>query len=219
MHYNTGMTVARPQTSSPFAWLPWLLSASVSGLAVYVWGSSVDWRLGGLSVYQIFPLLGLLAWSIMWSQYVTGLLRRFWLPGSDLRNYYSWTGYFVLFAILMHPGLLAYQRLRDGFGLPPRSETSYVAPSLSWVVVLGMVSLLVFLSFELHRWFQDRRWWRYVGTLVDLAMLAIFYHALRLGTQTHIGWFRWVWWFYGLVLVIVLLEKYLGRLFIRRSPA
>lgn len=188
--------------------LPWLITTLVSILAVWVWGNSLEWHLSNLSTYQIFPVLGLLAFSIMWSHYMAGFMRRTFLRQVDLRGYFNWTGYVVLVAIVLHPGLLAYQRFRDGFGLPPASELNYVMPSLSWVVLLGMVSLLIFLAFELKRWFANRSWWKYVVLAGDAAMLAIFYHGLRLGTQLHISWFRAVWWLYGITLAIAIVYAY-----------
>lgn len=188
--------------------IPWTLAALVTILGVYVWGSSFDWQFSGLSVYQVFPVLGLLAFSLMWSHYMVGVMQRFFLKDADLSKYFSWTGYVVLVTILLHPGLLAYQRFRDGFGLPPGSDLGYVANGMAWLIILGYVNLAIILSFELHRWFERRHWWRYILYANDVAMLGIFYHGLELGTQTHIGWFRMVWWFYGITLVAVLIFKY-----------
>src|SRR5262249_1332982 len=101
----------------------------------------------------------------------------------------------------------------DGFGLPPGSYEHYVAPGLGWITLLGTASLLVFLAFELHRWFSKKPWWHFIPEAGDFAMLAIFYHGLRLGSSlTHQGWFRMVWWFYGLTLVIILLRSYYQKL-------
>jgi len=198
------------RTFTTTALLPRLITAVVIILAVLVWGESVSWHFGGLSIYQIFPLLGLIAYSTMWSQYVAGFLHQTVLKSAKLTDYFRITGYIVLIAVVLHPGLLIYQRFRDGFGLPPHSYESYVAPSMAWLTLLGSASLLVFLAFELRRWFQHRQWWRYVIYAGDIAMLAIFYHGLRLGTQTHIGWYRIVWWFYGLSLIALLVLAYVG---------
>ena len=130
----------------------------------------------------------------------------------ELTNYFRYTGYAVLAAIVLHPGLLVYQLFRDGRGLPPSSYEHYVAPGLAWVTLLGTASLLAFLAFELHRWYGRTSWWKYVITAGDIAMVAIFYHSLRLGTQLKGGWFRWVWWFYGLSLAVVLVRKYMWLL-------
>jgi hypothetical protein len=187
---------------------PWILGSIVSALAIYVWGQSFSWEFSAISPYQFFPVLGLLAYSLMWTHYVTGTVRDYFLKNADLRAYFRYTGYVVLAAIVLHPGILIYSLFRDGFGLPPGSYEHYVMPGLAWVTLLGTASLLVFLAFEFRRWYAQKAWWKYVASASDAAMLAIFYHGLRLGTQLHGGWFRGVWWFYGLTLVAILVRKY-----------
>jgi hypothetical protein len=189
-------------------YLPWILSSIVSLIALYVWGHSFAWSLSAINAYQFFPLLGLLGFSIMWSHYVIGSLRQNFLRHIELRPYFRYTDYAVLLAIVLHPGILIYQRFRDGYGLPPHSYETYVAPGMDWITLLGSVSLLAFLAFEFHRLFAEKRWWKYVVGAGDLAMLAIFYHGLRLGSQLQGGWFRMVWWFYGLSLLALLVRKY-----------
>ena len=187
------------------------LSTLVSLLAVFAWGQSYGWQLSHLSVYQLFPLFGLLAFSLLWSQYIAGALQLFTQPAGQLQRYFTVTGYAVLLAILLHPGLLVYQRFHDGYGLPPGSYLSYVAPSLQWVALLGTVSFFILLAYELHRWFSGKSWWRYVSYLTDAAVLAIFYHSLRLGSQLMSGWFRDLWYVYGLTLVLALAAQYLFK--------
>lgn len=187
---------------------PWTLSALVSGLAVYAWGQSFDWQADAVNAYQFFPVLGLLAFSLMWAHYIVGSVKHTLLAGADLTRYFSWTSYAVLVALALHPGILVYQLFRDGFGLPPASYEHFVAPSLSWATLLGTVCLLIFLAFELRRWYREKPWWQYVVSAGDAAMLGIFYHGLRLGSQLQGGWYHWVWWFYGVTLLGVLARKY-----------
>lgn len=193
----------------------------VTTLAVVAWGGYYNWHLLPLSVYTLFPLLGLVAYSLMWTHYVIAAVRdHFAIAKSSFKPYFTITGWVVLVLILLHPGLLIYQRYRDGFGLPPHSYESYVAPGLGWITLLGTASLLVFLAFELHRVWGDRPWWHWVQDASDPAMLAIAYHSLRLGQQLQMGWFRYVWWLYIISLVLLLIRKYSLRYLIKRkSPA
>lgn len=199
--------------------LPWSLTFLVSVLAVYVWGQSFGWRWHVLNSYLFFPVLGLLAYSIMWSHYIIGVFERTLFHGLDLTRYFRRTSYAVLIAIVLHPGILVYQLYRDGAGLPPGSYKAFVGPDREWLVLLGVVSLFVFLAFELHRWYGQKVWWKYVVSAGDLAMVAIFYHGLRLGDQLQAGWYVTVWWFYGLTLITVLAYKYLSLLQHRLAAA
>lgn len=190
----------------------WALAAIVSILAIVAWGQYYNWQLWPISPYQFFPVLGLLAFSIMWSHYMAVTLRTALdIEARVFATYFRVTGYAVLVLICLHPGILIYQRFRDGFGLPPHSYETYVAPGLSWVTLVGTASLLVFLAFEFRRVYGKRSWWHYVADASDAAMLAIMYHGLRLGTQIQHGWFRGVWIFYFVTLVAALTYKYIRR--------
>lgn len=199
--------------------IAWTTSLTVSATAIIVWGSYYDWHVWPINSYELFPVFGLLAFSLMWAHYVCGALRE--LMGLDkavLKRYFDITSWAVLVLICLHPGLLIYQRFRDGYGLPPRSYMSYVAPGLGWVTLLGSASWLVFIAFEFRRKFGRRSWWHYVANAGDAAMLAILYHGLRLGTQLMNGWFRYVWLFYFLTLSAVLIRKYVKRYRGHRPP-
>lgn len=190
----------------------WILTAAALALAIIAWGQGYSWQLGSLSVYQIFPLFGLIALSTMWAQYMAGALRQWLRPvGKPLRNYYQITGFIVLSAILIHPGLLSWQLWHDGFGLPPGSELQYVSTGLHAAVIVGMTALLVFLAYELRRVLAKRRWWRLMDYAVDLAVAGVFYHSLSLGTQLKHGWFRAVWLFYLTSFILAIVYKYASK--------
>ena len=114
-------------------------------VSLVVWGQNRDWQFGDLTVYGFFPLLGLLAFSLMWAHYIAGAIREMAgvEPGA-LSRYFTWTSYAVLICLFLHPGLLIYQLFKDGAGLPPGSYKEYVGPGLAWVAMLGTVCLLVF---------------------------------------------------------------------------
>lgn len=194
----------------------WSLSGIVAILAIVAWGQDFGWVVLPFNSYRWFPLFGLVAFSLMWGHYVLGFLRDIFAWGmSKLVFYFKATGWAVLILICLHPGVLIYQLFRDGFGLPPGSYLSYVAPGLKWVTLLGTVSLLVFLAFEFRRRYANRSWWHFIPQAGDFAMLAIFYHGLRLGSQIH-GWYRNVWWFYGVTLVGIIAYSYYRKYFAKR---
>lgn len=195
----------------------WMLTALVAGLAVIAWGEGNRWKFGDLSSYNLFPLLGLLAFSIMWAHYIVAAVRIYLnVEKQSTASYFRTTSYIVLAFILLHPGLLIWQLWRDGFGLPPDSYLrNYVAANAAWAAMFGSVSLFIFLAYEFHRKFGEKPWWKYVQYSSDAAMVLIFVHALKLGRQLSPGWFRVVWWVYGVGLLGVLVYTYI----IRKSKA
>lgn len=190
--------------SSQVPLFAWSLSIIVSIIAVVVWGEGVGWKTSRLNAYSIFPLMGLLAFSLMWTHYIVGAARRLTsTPKEAVKQYFRVTGWIVLIAICLHPGLLVYQLWRDGLGLPPESYlTYYVAPTLAWAAGLGTVGLLAFLAFETKLWFEKKKWWPVIEYANIAAMFAIFVHALKLGGDLQTGWFRSLWFFYGISLAV-----------------
>lgn len=186
--------------------IAWTQAAVVTGLSFYIWGNLYNWQMTNLSNYQLFPLFGLLAFSLMWGHYFIAALRNYWqLEKQVVNGYFEITSFGVLLAILLHPSLFIGQLFADGFGLPPASYKSYVAPGMIWIVMLGTLSWFVFMAYELNRFFSNRSWWKYFIYASDIAMLAIFYHGLTLGGHLQNGWFRLVWYFYGITLLMALI--------------
>ena len=183
------------------------LSLTTGVLAIIAWGQMNDWGLTHPSLYKIFPLFGLMAFSLLLSQYIILALIRFTRADIErVQPYFEVSGFLVLWCIMLHPGLLVWQLWRDGLGLPPESYLrNYVPPDLGWVAMLGTVSFLIFFAYEFKRVFGERSWWRWIVYLSDVAMLAVFYHGFRLGDQLQGGWYRPVWLVYGILLLASLL--------------
>jgi len=189
--------------------ISWSLMAVVLALALAVWAGE---RLGGkgLTVYGFFPLLGLGAFSIMWTHYTLGSVRRkLGVQARDNKDYLKYSSLLVLLLILLHPGLLIYQLHADGFGLPPNSYFAvYGEPAMKTAIMLGTISLLIFLAFELRSKFYKKSWWKFVGWAQILAMFLIFYHGLTLGRELSVGWYKAVWIFYGISLISAVLYNH-----------
>lgn len=174
------------------------------GLFVVVTALLVWWQVrgsGSLSIYDVFPLFGLLAFGLMWTHYVNGAFRRFWKVEKAKNDLY-WTvsTALVLVLIILHPLLLNYGLVRDGLGLPPASYSA-AYPGMEGFLLLGTASLLVFLAFELRKWFRDASWWKYVEYAQLVAMVGIFVHALALGRELSVTWYLVLWWIYGISFV------------------
>lgn len=191
----------------------WGSSAIATILAVIAWGQSFAWDFSALNTYLLFPVLGLIAFSLMWSHYLTAALRQYYKLGKEVtKSYFEVTSALVLGAILLHPGLLAYQSWRDGSGLPPGSSLNYLPNSKDFYILIAMFSLFVFLAYELRRWYQDKSWWKYVQYLSDVAIILIYIHGLNVGSQLQAGWFQIVWYLYGVTLAAALGFMYYQKL-------
>ena len=190
---------------------------TVSALTVFVVGAGgLAWQQGlrgSLGIYELFPLLGMLAWLLMWMHYVGGSVKRYFGLSKDtkiLKRYFDVTSAIVLALILLHPGLLYVGLFKDGLGLPPISAfLVYYQLTARVALVLGSISLTVFLLFELRRWFREKSWWRYIEWANVIAMFLIFVHAVLIGGELYPGWFTALWVIFGLLLVLSITYNWL----------
>lgn len=184
-----------------------LLALGIS-MVTFFWLQSNNFQITGLSAYEVFPLLGLLAFITMWTQYMLEAFMNATDTTHKIDTFFAYTSLFVLFCILMHPTILIAKLYADGAGYPPGSYAQYVGENMVWVVGLGTLSLLIFIAFEFRKFFIKHGVWKYVVLLNDVAILAIFYHALRLGSTIQGSVFTTIWYLLGVLLVSALLYKY-----------
>jgi hypothetical protein len=180
--------------------IEWVLGALVILLPTVAWLSRV--QLSDLTLYDIFPPLGLAAFGLMWVHFVMGAIRRYSGVATDGRDVFKTVSMgLVLALILLHPGLFWLALYLDGFGLPPQSYMEVYATQLGFLA-LGTLGLVIFLAYELKRFFGGRRWWKYIEWLQAVGMAAIFVHAIGLGNELTIDWVLLVWIFYGMTLAL-----------------
>ena len=138
------------------SWLAWSLLVTVWGSSFIAWGSNIRWQFSLINIYIFFPLLGLWAWSTMWTHYAIGALSLSCPKISSTLLYKKITYSLVLALILLHPGLLAYTQWQKNGSLPPGSELKYVSSSLRLFVVFGFVALFTFIAYEVLRQLSEQ---------------------------------------------------------------
>lgn len=183
----------------------WILLGVVYAISISLWMASISGSID--SMYQFFPILGILAWTTMWVQYVVATAMRFGATSSS--RFTKWTGRIVLLLIIMHPSIFLVQRFIDTGLLPPASYISYVGSLRAWAISIAVAALATFLLYGILKQFRrkliTRGVWAYISLLQAVAMIAIFTHALAVGTSTSFDYFAVWWWLLGIVLVPCLL--------------
>lgn len=189
-----------------------IISLILLVLPVIAWAQVYEAQLKNPDIYTVYPLFGLVAFTMMFGHVLTATLARLvHVELVEFKAYYRATGLVVLACLLLHPGLFVWQLHRDGYGLPPFSYLEFVGPDQRIFVLMSSIAFVIFLLFELKRWFGGRSWWHIVERSSDAAMILIFFHALFLSTQTQLAWFRVVWVVYGILLGSCLVYAYLQR--------
>ncbi len=178
--------------------IEWLIGGAAIMLPIVAWLGNVT--LNKITLYDIFPPLGLIAFGLMWTHFVMGALRRYSSVGANQRDLYMNISMgLVLGLIILHPALLWLALYKDGYGLPPFSYMDVYQTQLGFLA-LGTFGLLIFLAYELKRFFGSKKWWKYVDAAQILGMGVIFVHAIGLGNELRLDWFMALWVFYGLTL-------------------
>ena len=182
--------------------IEWLLGLVVIVSSLAVWLVEREPDFASLTIYEIFPPLGLLAFGLMWTHFVMGALRRY--AGVEKGGggmYMALSMGVVLSLIILHPLLLWIGLYSDGYGLPPGSHIAAYQSQLLYVG-LGTIGLVIFLSYELKRFFGEKGWWKYIEWIQIVGMVAIFVHAIGLGSELRLDWFMAVWVLYGITLAV-----------------
>ncbi len=188
-----------------YAWLAWTLFAVVVTIPLLQWAITIGWNPGNIALTNIFPLIGIWAWSIMWTHYAYGtfILAQDGAASKD-KTYRKLTQWLVLALILLHPGLLALNQWQVRSVRPPEAFYGYVGQSLRIYIAIASVALLAFLAFDVLVRFRRHRlvnkYWFYVSLSQAVAMVLIFVHALKIGHSMH-GWFELYWIALGLLLI------------------
>ena len=184
-----------------FHFLAWGIGVALTIVMTLAWWISRKLSPGTINEFDIFPLLGLVAFGLMWSHYTLGSVRRLLKQSRPKKDmYWSISSGLVLALVILHPALLNYGLISDGLGLPPASYQAAYG-TLAPYLMLGTICLFIFLSFELKRWFGKKNWWNLVEYAQIGAMAGIFIHALMLGRELDLAWFKAFWWLLGLTLV------------------
>lgn len=184
--------------------LAWLSLAVVILIPLLFWLDTYNWSLKAVSAVTIFPLLGIWAWSIMWTHYFLGGVRLL-TGGEKYALYTKITGYSVLALIVLHPALLAWQQWTTNQLLPPMSFYDFVASSMKMYVFFGSVSLLLFITYAIVRRFKNKpiiqNNWHWISISQAVAMILIFIHALAIGGLTNNASYELYWVLLGALLL------------------
>ncbi len=185
--------------------MPWLLFAVVVTVPSVAWLQTYNWE-PVLTISAVFPLLGVLAWSIMWTHYAYSWMRLHYPEAYSANALYDKVStWLVLGLILLHPGLLGWQQYRLFGVLPPDSFYTGIAENLEPFVAIGALALVLFLIYEVvHRLRQKQsiqKIWGWISLSQLLAMVLIFVHGLQVGQIVLSGWMIGWWIILGVLLL------------------
>ncbi|MDD3662161.1 MAG: hypothetical protein PHG63_03790 [Candidatus Dojkabacteria bacterium] len=171
--------------------------------AVWFQNSRPDIR--SMSLNDLFPVFGLIAFSLMWLHIVGGAMRTFLEKYINFGNFVSKTSIAVLILILLHPLLFLID-------LAPAQIVSVFTSGQPVYLWLALIALIIFVSYDIAKLFKTGKFlsahWHAVKFISTLAFFLIFFHSLGLGTDLQSGPLRYVWMFYGITAALATLYTY-----------
>jgi len=183
-----------------------MLGLGVVLAAFAVWVPSLSST--GLNAYSFFPLFGLLAWSIMWTHYISGFLVVHY-GAERSKPYKTVSEVIVFFCLWLHPGILIYQLWLDNHTWPPASIVNYLGQRNTLFILGAFAAWLAFLSYDILIRLKDRPFWKrnwiWVSVVQAGAMGVIYLHAIKFGRHIQVEWFKLYWAVLGLVLLPIMI--------------
>jgi len=178
-------------------------------LPIYFWGDSFAWNFSAVNLYLLFPLLGMLAFSIMWTQVVVGTFKE---KFHDVDIFFSRTGVAVFLLFFFHPVLAAIAQFNSVGSL---SLFDLVGPPHKKFLVLGMIAFTIFVLYEVvlrvAALRQVKKLNKFFEVASEFGVILVFIHSINLGSHLQAGLLKYIWWFYGITAVLMIGWKYLGK--------
>ncbi len=161
-----------------------------------VWYQQWQGQFDNLNLLGFFPLLGMLAFSIMWYHFFVATIKRLKPNLMNFKKYYRMTGNVVLALILLHPGLLLIAEYQGGF-----TTLDYVGPKKHLYYYFALIAWSIFILYEIVDRLREKplvkKHWDLISNLNRLGFILIYFHGLNLGQHLQNGFLRNLWLFYG----------------------
>ena len=162
-----------------------------------------SWNLSNI-VLNVFPLFGLLAFTLLWLHAMSGVLEPWLRKYINFDQFVHSTATIILFSIILHP-LLLLINLRFNIS----NLFLYYGFTSIW---LGIISWLLLITYDIGKSLQKYPFfvknWQNILTISTIGFILIFFHSLALGSDLQSGPLRIIWIFYGCTAILATIYTY-----------
>jgi len=182
---------------------------------VWVWYTGVRLTFDAAVILDIFPVLGLLAFALMWLHIVGGALRPWLEQYIDFSRFVTSSSVLVLILLILHPLLLL-------IGLGPSNWGKFFSSTPALFIWLAVVGWVVLVGYDVVKRFKHRDFfvhhWEVVKFVSTLGFFLVLFHSLGLGRDLQTGLLRTVWIFYGISAALAASYTYGIKRFLAPKP-
>lgn len=151
----------------------------------------------------IFPLFGLLAFTLLWLHAISGVFEEWLRERFDFDAFVHWTSIAILVSILLHPLLLL---------ILVRFDFLAIFAGHALAISLGLAGLVLLLTYDvgkaLKRYDYFNRNWRGILIVSTIGFILTFFHSLLIGEDLQGGFLRKLWLFYGITGIAATIYTY-----------
>lgn len=187
----------------------WLLAGLAVFYPLYVWFSNADLTMDKGVWLELFPALGLLAFSTMWLHIVGGAMREKLNKYIDFQQFVAVSSLVVLSSIILHPLILTIGLQVNGGG----SVYDYITDGRNYLIWLAVTAWFIFVGYDILKLFKTQaivaRHWQVIKFVATLGFFLTLVHSLGIGGDLQSGSLKMVWWFYGLTAGIATIYSYI----------
>lgn len=187
--------------------LIWLFAIITVAYPILVAGDNFTWSLDG-----IFPILGILAFMLLWLHSLCGVFEEWLREYIPFDRFVSITALVILFCLIFHPLLLLismnfhFENITLAYGVKG-----------IWLGIIGWILLISYdVTKPFLRYQNIAKHWNKILLISNIGFLIIFPHALMIGSDLQMQPMRGIWIFYGITAILAIAYTYGIKPFLKK---
>ncbi|KKU49796.1 MAG: hypothetical protein UX71_C0005G0009 [Parcubacteria group bacterium GW2011_GWA1_47_10] len=154
-------------------------------------------------IATIFPLLGIMAFLLLWIHSMMGVFEPWLRPRMPFDAFVHYTALIILFCIVLHP-LLLLILIEFNFAL--------LFSGNPLAISLGVAGFLLLITYDIGKALKRRefftRHWNTILLISTIGFILTFFHSLMLGSHLQSGPLRALWIFFGTTAILATIYTY-----------
>ena len=171
---------------------------------------NVSWEESQL-VVNIFPIFGLLAFTLLWFHSIMGVFEEYFREMFDFDRFVDWTATIILVSIILHPLLIL---ILVDFNFPLLLSGHKVA---MWLGITGFLLLITYDIAKPWKFTYFSKYWNTILIVSTIGFILTFFHSLLIGSDLQGGFMRVLWYFYGITGILATIYTYGIKRFLRKE--
>ncbi len=165
---------------------------------------NMSWALDLSLIFNLFPLFGLLAFTLLWLHAVSGAFEPWLRKYINFDRFVQNTSILIFISIILHPLLLL---IPVGFNF---NQVFTYGEKYIWLAIIGWLLLI---TYDIAKFLKSKydffvKNWTNILIISNIGFLMTFFHSLGVGDDLQSGLLRTVWIFYGLTAIVAIAYTY-----------